>query len=42
MNFEKINLQNFIVKAEDYGIPQARHRVILMGIRSDVKKTQIA
>jgi DNA (cytosine-5)-methyltransferase 1 len=39
VDFEKINLQNFIVKAEDFGIPQARHRVILMGIRSDIKKT---
>ena len=27
---------DFIVKAEDYGIPQARHRVILVGIRSDL------
>lgn len=28
--------QNFVVKAEDYSIPQARHRVIIVGIRSDV------
>jgi DNA (cytosine-5)-methyltransferase 1 len=28
---------DFIVKAEDYGIPQARHRVILVGIRSDLE-----
>ncbi|WP_084442243.1 DNA cytosine methyltransferase [Termitidicoccus mucosus] len=27
--------QNFVVRAEEYGIPQARHRVILLGIRSD-------
>jgi DNA (cytosine-5)-methyltransferase 1 len=38
MNIDEINLQDFIVKSEDYGIPQARHRVILLGIRSDVKK----
>lgn len=25
-----------IVRAEDFGIPQARHRVILLGIRSDI------
>lgn len=25
-----------IVRAEDFGIPQARHRVILMGVRSDI------
>jgi DNA (cytosine-5)-methyltransferase 1 len=30
-----LNPTDFIVKAEDYGIPQARHRVILVGVRSD-------
>jgi DNA (cytosine-5)-methyltransferase 1 len=28
--------RDFIVKAEEYGIPQARHRVILLGIREDI------
>ncbi len=32
---ENLDPQDFIIKAEDYGIPQARHRVILFGIRSD-------
>jgi len=27
---------DFLIKAEDYGIPQARHRVILLGIREDI------
>lgn len=27
---------DFIIRAEEYGIPQKRHRVILLGIRSDV------
>lgn len=27
---------DFIIKAEDYGIPQARHRVIILGIREDL------
>lgn len=27
---------DFIVRAEDYGIPQARHRVILVGVREDI------
>ena len=27
---------DFVVKAEEYGIPQARHRVIILGIRRDV------
>lgn len=26
----------FIIRTEDYGLPQARHRVILLGIRNDV------
>jgi DNA (cytosine-5)-methyltransferase 1 len=28
--------QDFIVRMEDYGIPQARHRVIILGLRSDL------
>lgn len=31
--------QDFVVKAEKYGIPQARHRVILMGVRNDLNLT---
>ncbi|MGH1457220.1 MAG: DNA cytosine methyltransferase [Alphaproteobacteria bacterium] len=34
---EDLNKKDFIIKAEDYGIPQARHRVILLGIRNDIK-----
>ncbi len=34
-NLEKIDPRTFILKAEDYGIPQARHRVILLGIATD-------
>jgi DNA (cytosine-5)-methyltransferase 1 len=26
---------DFVVRAEDYGIPQARHRVIILGVRGD-------
>lgn len=29
--------KDYIIKAEDYGIPQKRHRVILLGIRKDYK-----
>lgn len=29
----------FIIRAEDYGVPQARHRVILLGVRSDIDIT---
>ena len=28
---------DFLIKAEDYGVPQARHRVILLGVRADVE-----
>ena len=27
---------DYIIKAENYGIPQARHRVILLGVRDDI------
>ena len=30
------DLRNFVVKMEHYGIPQARHRLILLGIRKDI------
>ena len=32
---EKIDPRAFVVKAENYGIPQCRHRVILLGIATD-------
>lgn len=33
---ESINPHDFIIRSEEYGIPQARHRVILLGIREDL------
>ncbi|MCK6584500.1 MAG: DNA cytosine methyltransferase [Anaerolineales bacterium] len=30
--------EDFIVRSEDYGIPQARHRIIILGVRSDIYK----
>jgi DNA (cytosine-5)-methyltransferase 1 len=37
-NFNSATLdpKKFIVRAEEYGIPQARHRVILLGVREDI------
>ncbi|MBL3556999.1 MULTISPECIES: DNA cytosine methyltransferase [Marinobacter] len=32
---------DFVIRAEDFGIPQARHRVILMGVRKDLRKSNI-
>ena len=33
---DKTDPKRFVVRAEDHGIPQARHRVLLVGLRSDV------
>lgn len=30
------SVSDFIVKMEDYGVPQARHRIILLGVRRDI------
>ena len=35
--FENGNLDGAVIKAEEYGIPQARHRVILLGVRDDLR-----
>lgn len=37
----KFDLTKYIIRAEDYGIPQARHRVILLGIREDRYKDKL-
>jgi DNA (cytosine-5)-methyltransferase 1 len=31
---------DFVVRAEEYGIPQARHRIFILGIRSDKYKSE--
>lgn len=33
---EENEYNSFVIKAEDHGIPQARHRVILVGVRNDI------
>jgi DNA (cytosine-5)-methyltransferase 1 len=38
-NPSKIDVHDFVIKAEDHGIPQARHRVILIGVREDIDRT---
>ena len=35
--FEELNPCDFVVECEKYGIPQKRHRVILIGVRSDLE-----
>lgn len=37
MDPASIDPRDFIIHAERYGVPQARHRVILLGVRSDMK-----
>jgi DNA (cytosine-5)-methyltransferase 1 len=32
----KIDVNDFVIKAEQHGIPQARHRVILIGVREGI------
>jgi len=34
--FEEARPEDFVVKAETLGVPQARHRVIMLGIRDDL------
>lgn len=36
-----IDVHDFVIKAEDHGIPQARHRVILIGVREDINRRPI-
>lgn len=36
MDPDDIDVNDFIIRAEKFGIPQARHRVILLGIREDI------
>lgn len=33
---EDVQPQDFIIRAEEHGLPQKRHRVILLGVRSDL------
>lgn len=37
-----VDPKKFVVKAEDHGIPQARHRVILLGVREDIDTGKIS
>ena len=32
----ELGARKFLVRAEDYGVPQARHRMFIVGIRSDI------
>lgn len=34
---DELKNSEFIIRAEDFGVPQKRHRVILLGVRDDVR-----
>jgi len=36
VNKEELDPKDYVIEADDHGVPQSRHRVILFGIRSDV------
>lgn len=40
MDVNSIDPRDFIIRSEEYGIPQARHRVILLGVRTDIADTK--
>jgi len=33
---EEVDPKSFVIKAEEYGVPQARHRMFIVGVRSDI------
>jgi DNA (cytosine-5)-methyltransferase 1 len=37
----EFDFRDFIIKCEDYGIPQSRHRVILLGVREDLSPSEV-
>jgi DNA (cytosine-5)-methyltransferase 1 len=39
--FPTFGPEDFVIKSEEYGIPQSRHRVILLGVRADLAKRKI-
>lgn len=34
-DLDKVNFSNYVIKADEYGVPQGRHRVILVGVSED-------
>ena len=39
LNVDRPDARDFVVRAEELGIPQARHRVIIVGIREDIAQS---
>ncbi|GAA1979943.1 DNA cytosine methyltransferase [Terrabacter lapilli] len=38
--FPGLRPSDYVIRAEQYGVPQRRHRVILLGVRSDISATR--
>lgn len=38
---ERLNPEDYLIRAEQFGIPQTRHRVILLGVRHDVARGRV-
>lgn len=36
-----VSLSDYVVKMEEFGVPQARHRIILLGVRKDIARKAI-
>ena len=37
---DRISPKDFVVQAEDFGVPQARHRIIILGVRADLARNR--
>lgn len=42
VNKDELEPNDYVIEADDHGVPQSRHRVILFGIRSDIAKATTA
>ncbi|MGC6458427.1 MAG: DNA cytosine methyltransferase [Akkermansiaceae bacterium] len=38
---DELEPENYLIRAENHGIPQARHRVILLGVRDDIDDSKV-
>jgi DNA (cytosine-5)-methyltransferase 1 len=39
--FGEFRQQDYVLRTEDYGIPQARHRILVLGVRTDILKEHL-
>lgn len=41
LSIDDLEPKDYLIRAENYGIPQARHRVILLGVREDIDDSNL-